>query len=100
MEACHDDGVCTNNYLTNLRWDTKKNNEADKYRHGTGQKGKKRHDIRGELCPLAKLSWLEVNRIRKQFASGKHSMVGLGKMYGVIASTISDIIKEKTWKIQ
>ena len=35
MECCHEDGVRTNNRLSNLRWDTRKANHADAIRHGT-----------------------------------------------------------------
>lgn len=34
-EACHHDGNPANNRLSNLRWDTKKANAADRTRHGT-----------------------------------------------------------------
>ena len=32
--ACHDDGNCRNNYLTNLGWDTPQKNGKDMIRHG------------------------------------------------------------------
>lgn len=35
LEACHNDGDSTNNVASNIRWDTKKNNTADQFRHGT-----------------------------------------------------------------
>jgi hypothetical protein len=35
MECCHNDGDCTNNHLSNLRWDTPSENAFDKVRHGT-----------------------------------------------------------------
>lgn len=34
MESCHGDGDTQNNWLTNLRWDTPTNNNADKIKHG------------------------------------------------------------------
>lgn len=34
-ECCHNNGNPTNNYLTNLRWDTPTNNSKDKIIHGT-----------------------------------------------------------------
>lgn len=35
MEACHWDGIRSNNRLPNLRWDTPKANHEDSVRHGT-----------------------------------------------------------------
>lgn len=40
MEACHNDGDPSNNSLSNLRWDTHKNNMADCIKHGTRKKRK------------------------------------------------------------
>lgn len=34
-ECCHNDGDPTNNVVSNLRWDTRKNNALDAVRHGT-----------------------------------------------------------------
>lgn len=34
MEACHNDGVATNNHVDNLRWDTRQSNVQDMIRHG------------------------------------------------------------------
>ena len=39
MEACHNNGNRKDNRLENLRWDTRKNNHADKLLHGTWQGG-------------------------------------------------------------
>ncbi len=35
MEGCHGDGDPTHNWLSNLRWGTDKENQADSKRHGT-----------------------------------------------------------------
>jgi DNA-binding transcriptional regulator YiaG len=35
FQACHNDGNRLNSALTNLRWDSVKNNHNDKRRHGT-----------------------------------------------------------------
>ena len=41
MEGCHNNGIKTDCKLENLRWDTRKNNHADKKLHGTNQEGEK-----------------------------------------------------------
>jgi len=41
MQACHNDGNTQNNNLSNLRWDTPKNNSLDKIKHGTSGKHSK-----------------------------------------------------------
>jgi hypothetical protein len=43
MEACHNDGNKLNNNLSNLRWDTHRNNCLDKISHGTSLSGSKNH---------------------------------------------------------
>jgi hypothetical protein len=44
MEACHNDGNYLNNILSNLRWDTHKNNLKDQESHGTRRSGEKMHN--------------------------------------------------------
>lgn len=39
MEGCHNNGDTFDNRLENLRWDTRKNNHADKKKHGTHLEG-------------------------------------------------------------
>lgn len=46
-ESCHYDGNRTNNYLENLRWDTRSSNTFDKVRHGTHPQSSKTHCRRG-----------------------------------------------------
>lgn len=61
-EACHGDGVRTNNSVENLRWDSRTANHADKDKHGTSPKG--------ERHPGAKLSDSSVIAIRKRRSEG------------------------------
>lgn len=57
MEACHNNGIPTDNRLENLRWDTHSSNMQDTILHGT-------HN-RGENSGMAKLTTDEVVSIRK-----------------------------------
>jgi hypothetical protein len=90
QEACHNDGNRGNNRFKNLRWDTKKKNQADRLNHGT--------DANGEKSVLAKLTTGQVIKIRE--------MANKGFTYGHIASlfpisiwTVGEIVRRRTWKL-
>ena len=55
MECCHNDGDHTNNWLSNLRWDTRSANQMDRVDHSTSN--------RGERCGAHKLTEDEVLEI-------------------------------------
>lgn len=88
MECCHEDGDKTNNILSNLRWDTPKNNAKDKARHGT--------QIRGETYGMAKLTEEKVIAIRRERKEGM-SCRRLGEKYGVGKGHIWTIVTRKCW---
>lgn len=46
-EACHNNGVGTDNRLVNLRWDTHPGNSRDMVRHGTHNKASRTHCPQG-----------------------------------------------------
>jgi hypothetical protein len=85
MEACHNDGNPFNNRLDNLRWDTPRNNQLDRIKHGTSN--------RGERCATAKLTETQVcailadTRLQKEIAAD----------YGVRQNTISRIKSGSRW---
>lgn len=81
MEACHHDGNRQNASLSNLRWDTRPNNAADRRRHGT-------HRAR------AKLTLEQVAEIRASTCASRE----VGKQYGVASSTIRAIRIGQNWK--
>lgn len=88
-EAAHacgrgDHGCVTKNHL---RWDTRAGNFADKIEHGTSG--------RGERSNLAKLTERQVLDIRR--LGGSITQRDLAARYGVDQSTISDIIRRKSW---
>lgn len=90
LEACHNDGNPSNNKLTNLRWDTTKNNQADRKLHGRG------NDM--EANRAAKLTIRKVLEARKKYATGMYLIKELAKEYKVTPSTMHSIIRRKTWK--
>lgn len=85
MECCHNDGNPQNNHLSNLRWDTPKNNHADKIKHGTTN--------RGEQCGTAKLTLEQVRSIRQDDRLQRI----IAAEYGVKDNTISRIKSGKRW---
>lgn len=86
--AAHRDGVKTNNAVSNLRWLTKAENEAEKFIHGTV--------LRGERCPSAKLTDVQVAEIRARYIPGAVRIVDLGNEYGVRFQTIYSIVSGKS----
>jgi hypothetical protein len=88
MEGCHNNGIASDNRLENLRWDTRKNNHADKKRHGTLPIGVKH--------PLAKLTAGKVKQIRALSSRLQRKQIAL--IYNVTPEAISHVILRKTWK--
>ena len=86
QEACHNDGVKANCTLSNLRYDTRKNNHADKIRHGTAQ--------RGEKNSVAKLTDDAVRVIR----AGKLSVTEAMRAFGVSQGCIQKVKYKTAWK--
>ena len=52
----------------------------------------------GEKCSKAKLIWKDVQEIRKKYNGKRGEIIILAKKYKVHASTVSDIVNNKTWK--
>lgn len=86
-EVCHRDGTRHNDHVTNLRWDTRAANHADKILHGTAN--------RGENSPGAKLTAAQVSEIRARYAAGGISQQALADEFGVRQPLVSRIISGK-----
>lgn len=86
--AAHNDGNPSNCLLTNLRWATPAENQADRKRHGTHICGV---DVFG-----AKLTDGRVRQIRELLSKG-HRGTQIAKSFGVSVSTISLIKHKKIW---
>lgn len=89
MEGCHNDGNSLNNHISNLRWDTPKNNALDKKNHGT-QTRKKSF---GEQNNAHKINKNDVIYIR----SSKQSNIDLAFKFNIRKETISRIKNGKSW---
>ena len=88
MEVCHDDGVHTNNHLSNLRYDTPKANQADKIRHGTTN--------RGERNGHAKYDRAKIQEIRAAVHAGER-VPSIASRLGMPQTTIRNIKNGYRW---
>lgn len=90
QESRHINGIRTDNSLENLCWGTKKENAADRTRHGTTSKG--------ENHGRAKLTEADVQDIRRYYASGCYSQYELAKIFNINQVHVGRIVRHKTWK--
>lgn len=90
MEACHKDGDGSNNKLSNLRWDTRRNNHGDKKRHGTTAKGEKN--------PQAILTEDQVGIIKRRLLAGERASKIAKDFPGINVATFYMIKREKNWQ--
>jgi len=86
MEACHENGDCTNDSATNLRWDTSTANKADMLKHGTR--------IRGQAHNKSKVTDAQADEIIERRKQGE-KLKSLAIEFGVTESAISFISKGK-----
>ncbi len=88
-EAAHRNGKAKDNRLSNLRWATKEENEADKVAHGTARSV-------GAANPNAKLTESDVRKIRELRSRGWR-LSTIGEHFGVRDTTVGDICKRRRW---
>lgn len=84
-DICHLDDNVKNNKLSNLRYDTKKQNSTDVYRNGN-------------LNPRGKLTIQDVIDIRNYYKNGTYKQIELAKIYNVDKNSICNIIRRRTFK--
>ncbi len=91
-EVNHKDGNKKNNYVSNLEWVTRKeNNDHSLYILG--------NHMAGEAHYKAKLTVETVLKMRETFTNGLYSMAAVGRMFGVNNKDhAANIIKNKIWK--
>jgi hypothetical protein len=90
MECCHNDGNPKNNKLDNLRWDTKISNQSDRKKHGTD------NYARGEQ--ISKLTEQDVRMIIYMYKTKKFIQQEIADVYNISRTTVSGIIRKKSWK--
>jgi hypothetical protein len=99
MEACHNNGIRTDNRLENLRWDTRSNSHRDKIRHGTlpDMRALSARCPRGQNCPWARFTDGDIRDIRLLRDLGVPGTT-LGQMYGVSKNYIYRICGRMIWR--
>lgn len=89
-EVNHIDGVKTNNMVSNLEWNTSKENIQHAYKNGL------MNPLNGENGINSKLTELDVIEIRKMRTKGlKQSEIA--KQFDVARTTIRDVLSKKNW---
>lgn len=83
-QCAHGDGDKLNNNISNLRWATVRENNADKDLHGT--------ERRGSASPRAKFTDAQVVEIRSSFTGKRGEILALAKRFRVGASTMNRIV--------
>ena len=87
--GCHNDGDKGNNNLTNLRWDTRSNNELDKRSHNTDNRGEKHYG--------SKLTGMDVLKIRNLHEQG-FSNIEIAKLLKFKRQNVCAVTSRRTWK--
>lgn len=86
LEGCHNDGNRTNNYLSNLRWDTVQGNADDRKKHGTV--------LRGSQC-----SWAVIDEeLALWIKESKQKNSELMRILGLNESIIRRVRIGETWR--
>ena len=89
MQCRHLDGNNNNNHVSNLAWGTPRENQHDRFLHGTNEQG--------ERCCNAKLTDADVLTIRARAASGEMQK-DIAKDFHVRQAAISHIVRRRNWK--
>lgn len=90
MESCHFNDKAYDNRLYNLRWDTHRNNIADRTRNGGTRHGSTNNN--------SKLTEGQVMCIKALYVYEDSNKTRLAKRFGIHPTVIYSIIRGKTWK--
>lgn len=88
-ECLHRNGNPADNRLENLRWGTHRENQDDMARHGTSCQGERQWQAR-----LTGDDVLQIRRLRGQGLT----LAMLGRLFGVHADHVGQIIRRGRWK--
>lgn len=90
QEACHNDGCRANCCLDNLRWGTNSENQADRVKHGTSN--------RGERHGNARLQKIKVEMIRFLVNDQKFPPKDVASLLTVSVQHVRAVAKGRRWR--
>lgn len=90
-EACHGNGIRTDNRLENLRWDTRRSNSQDRTLHGTAFHAK------GILHGRRKIGEAEALEIIRSYRCGESLQAELARKFGITKQQVSRIVRGERW---
>lgn len=85
LDICHNDGNPINNAFSNLRYDTRTNNNIDTFKHG-------------KRTGTSKLTINDVKEIKRLLKSDKYNKSEIARIFRVSPSSIGRISKGLTYK--
>jgi len=96
--ANHKDGIKTNNNTGNLEWKTVSEDALHAYALGLRHASGWTYNKEGETNPSAKLTEEDIPKIRKLVECDRLTCEQVSERFQVTKSTISRIVRRKTWR--
>lgn len=99
-QACHNDGDYLNNHVTNLRWDTVKENAKDRIRHKTSGRGPSNGNaiLNEELVELMRIEYRpDIKGVLLRRQNNLPTFLDMQEKHGYHFQTIRDAVTGSAW---